>query len=269
MNIPALCIRRPVMTTLLMVAMLVFGIVAYPLLPVNELPNVDFPTISISAKLPGASPETMASAVATPLEGRLSTIAGISSMSSTSALGSTSITLTFELSRDIDAAAQDVQAAISSTLRQLPREMTTPPTFRKVNPADAAILYLAMSSSTMPLTRVDEYAETELAQQLSMVDGVAQVNVYGSQKYAVRISVNPDRLAAAGIGIDQVQNAIADANVNQSTGSLYGSRQQLPIRSDGQLQRAAAYNDVVVAYRNGAPVHVRDIGVARDRKSVV
>jgi len=264
MNIPALCIRRPVMTTLLMVAMLVFGIVAYPLLPVNELPNVDFPTISISAKLPGASPETMASAVATPLEGRLSTIAGISSMSSTSALGSTSITLTFELSRDIDAAAQDVQAAISSTLRQLPREMTTPPTFRKVNPADAPILFLAMSSTTMPLTQVDEYAETELAQQLSMVDGVAEVNVYGSQKYAVRISVNPDRLAASGIGIDQVQSAIADANVNQSTGSLYGARQQLPIRSDGQLQRAAAYNDVVVAWRKGAPVRVGDIGHASD-----
>ncbi|EIL93580.1 efflux RND transporter permease subunit [Rhodanobacter spathiphylli] len=264
MNIPELCIRRPVMTTLLMTALLVFGLVAYPQLPVNELPNVDFPTISISASLPGASPETMASAVATPLEGKLSTIAGISSMSSTSALGSTSITLTFELDRNIDAAAQDVQSAISSALRQLPKEMTTPPTFRKVNPADAAILYLAMSSSTMPLTQVDEYAETELAQQLSMVDGVAQVSVYGSQKYAVRISVDPDRLAAAGIGIDQVQNAIADANVNQSTGSLYGSRQQLPIRSDGQLQRAAAYNDVVVAYRNGAPVHVGDIGVARD-----
>ena len=264
MNIPELCIRRPVMTTLLMTALLVFGIVAYPQLPVNELPNVDFPTISISASLPGASPETMASAVATPLEGRLSTIAGISSMSSTSALGSTSITLSFELDRNIDAAAQDVQSAISSALRQLPKEMTTPPTFRKVNPADAAILYLAMSSSTLPLTQVDEYAETELAQQLSMIDGVAQVNVYGSQKYAVRISVDPDRLAASGIGIDQVQNAIADANVNQSTGSLYGKRQQLPIRSDGQLLRAAAYNDVVVAYRNGAPVHVGDIGTARD-----
>src|SRR5574337_858655 len=264
MNIPELCIRRPVMTTLLMTALLVFGLAAYPQLPVNELPNVDFPTISISASLPGASPETMASAVATPLEGRLSTIAGISSMSSTSALGSTSITLSFELDRNIDAAAQDVQAAISSALRQLPREMSTPPTFRKVNPADAAILYLAMSSSTLPLTQVDEYAETELAQQLSMIDGVAQVNVYGSQKYAVRISVNPDRLAAAGIGIDQVQNAIADANVNQSTGSLYGRRQQLPIRSDGQLLRAGAYNDVVVAYRNGAPVHVSDIRRAHD-----
>ena len=264
MNIPELCIRRPVMTTLLMTALLVFGVVAYPRLPVNELPNVDFPTISISASLPGASPETMASAVATPLEGKLSTIAGVSSMTSTSALGSTSITLTFELDRNIDAAAQDVQSAISSAQRQLPKEMTTPPTFRKVNPADAAILYLAMSSSTLPLTQVDDYAETALAQQLSMVDGVAQVSVYGSQKYAVRVEVDPDRLAAAGIGIDQLQTAIADANVNQPTGSLYGSRQQLPIRNDGQLLRAPAYNDIVVAYRNGAPVHVGDVGKAID-----
>lgn len=264
MNLPELCIRRPVMTTLLMIALLVFGIVAYPQLPVNELPNVDFPTISISASLPGASPETMASAVATPLEGQLSTIAGISSMSSTSALGSTSITLSFELDRNIDAAAEDVQSAISAAQKQLPKEMTTPPTFRKVNPADSPILYLAMTSSTLPLTQVDDYAETELAQQLSMVDGVAQVKIYGSQKYAVRISVDPARLAAAGIGIDQVQNAIADANVNQSTGSLYGKRQQLPIHSDGQLLRAAAYNKIVVAYRHGAPVHVGDIGAARD-----
>ena len=264
MNLPQLCIRRPVMTTLVMLALLVFGVVAYPQLPVNELPNVDFPTISISASLPGASPETMASAVATPLEAQLSTIAGISQMSSTSALGSTSITLTFELDRSIDGAAQDVQSAISAALRQLPKEMTTPPTFRKVNPADAPILFLTMSSATLPLSQVDEYAETELAQRLSMVDGVAQVNVYGAQKYAVRISVDPDKLAAAGIGIDQVQGAIADANVNQATGSLYGNRQQLPIRSDGQLLRAPAYNQVVVAYRNGAPVHVGDVGAARD-----
>jgi len=264
MSLPELCIRRPVMTTLLMAALLVFGIAAYPRLAVNELPNVDFPTISISASLPGASPETMASAVATPLEAQLSTIAGISSMSSTSALGSTSITLTFELDRSIDGAAQDVQSAISAALRQLPKEMTTPPTFRKVNPADAPILFLTMTSSTLPLSQVDEYAETELAQRLSMVDGVAQVNVYGSQKYAVRISVDPTRLVGTGVGIDQVQAAIAAANVNQATGSLYGTRQQLPIRSEGQLMRADAYNDVVVAYRNGAPVRIRDLGRAFD-----
>jgi HAE1 family hydrophobic/amphiphilic exporter-1 len=264
MNLPELCIRRPVMTTLLMAALLVFGIAAYPRLPVNELPNVDFPTISINANLPGASPETMASAVATPLEAQLSTIAGISSMSSTSALGSTSITLTFELDRSIDGAAQDVQSAISAAQRQLPKEMTTPPTFRKVNPADAPILFLTMTSSTLPMSQVDEYAETELAQRLSMVDGVAQVNVYGSQKYAVRVSVEPERMVGTGVGIDQVQNAIASANVNQATGSLYGTRQQLPIRSDGQLLRAEAYNDIVVAYRNGAPVRIRDLGRAFD-----
>ena len=264
MNLPELCIRRPVMTTLLMAALLVFGIAAYPRLPVNELPNVDFPTINISASLPGASPETMASAVATPLEAQLSTIAGISSMSSTSALGSTNITITFELDRNIDGAAQDVQSAISAAQRQLPKEMTTPPTFRKVNPADAPILFLTMTSSTLPMSQVDEYAETELAQRLSMVDGVAQVNVYGSQKYAVRVSVDPARLVGTGVGIDQVQSAIAAANVNQATGSLYGTRQQLPIRSDGQLMRAEAYNDVVVAYRNGAPVRIRDLGRAFD-----
>ena len=264
MNLPELCIRRPVMTTLLMAALLVFGLVAYPQLPVNELPNVDFPTISISASLPGASPQTMASAVATPLESQLSTIAGISQMSSTSALGATSITLSFELDRNIDGAAQDVQAAISAAQRQLPTNMPTPPTFRKVNPADAPILFIAVTSATLPLSKVDDYGETELAQQLSMIDGVAQVSVYGSQKYAVRINVNPDRLAAAGVGIDTVQAAIAAANVNQSTGSLYGNRQQLPVSSDGQLMRAAAYNNVVVAYRNGSPVRLGDVGHADD-----
>nr|WP_255494656.1 efflux RND transporter permease subunit [Luteibacter sp. Sphag1AF] len=261
---PELCIRRPVMTTLLMAALVIFGIAAYPKLPVNELPNVDFPTINISANLPGASPETMASSVATPLEAQLSTIAGIDSMSSSSSLGSTSITVTFTLDRSIDAAAQDVQAAISAAQRQLPQDMPTPPTFRKVNPADAPILFLTMQSSTLPLATVDDYAETELAQRLSMVDGVAQVNVYGSQKYAVRINVDPDRLAANGIGVDQVTSAVAAANVNKATGSLNGSRQLLSIRSDGQLMRAADYGQIVVAYRNGAPVRLGDIASPRD-----
>ncbi|MGB3748724.1 MAG: efflux RND transporter permease subunit [Rhodanobacter sp.] len=264
MNLPALCIRRPVMTVLLMVALVVFGVVAYPKLPVNELPNVDFPTISVRASLPGASPETMATAVATPLENEFSTIAGISTMTSTSALGSTSITLTFGLDRNIDAAAQDVQAAISAAQRQLPTTMPTPPTFRKVNPADKAILYLTLSSDTLPLSTVNEYGETRLAQRLSMVEGVAQVNVYGSQKYAVRISVDPNKLAANGIGIDTLQQAIADANVNLATGSLNGSRQLLQVSSDGQLQRAAAYNDIVVAYRNGAPIRLSALGHASD-----
>ncbi|CAM5399774.1 Acriflavine resistance protein B OS=Rhodanobacter lindaniclasticus OX=75310 GN=B1991_11375 PE=4 SV=1 [Rhodanobacter lindaniclasticus] len=264
MNLPALCIRRPVMTVLLMLALVVFGVVAYPKLPVNELPNVDFPTISVRASLPGASPETMATAVATPLENEFSTIAGVATMTSTSALGSTSITLTFGLDRNIDAAAQDVQAAISAAQRQLPTTMPTPPTFRKVNPADKAILYLTLSSDTLPLSTVNEYGETRLAQRLSMVDGVAQVNVFGSQKYAVRISVDPNKLAANGIGIDTLQRAIADANVNLATGSLNGSRQLLQVSSDGQLQRAAPYNDIVVAYRNGAPIRLSALGHASD-----
>ena len=264
LNVPEMCIRRPVMTTLLMAALVIFGIAAYPKLPVNELPNVDFPTINISASLPGASPETMASSVATPIEAQLSTIAGIDQMSSTSALGSTTITVSFKLDRNIDAAAQDVQSAIAAAQRQLPQEMPTPPTYRKVNPADAPILNLVMRSSTLPLSTVDDYAETELAQQLSMLDGVAQVNVYGSQKYAVRVSVDPDRLAATGIGIDQLQTAIANANVNKATGSLNGQRQLLSIRSDGQLMRAAPYNDIVVTYRNGAPVRLKDLANAKD-----
>jgi len=264
LNLPALCIRRPVMTTLLTIALLVFGAAAYPKLAANELPNVDFPTISVSASLPGASPETMATAVATPLENQFSTIAGVSQMTSTSALGSTSITLTFDLDRSIDAAAQDVQAAISAAQRQLPTDMPTPPTFRKVNPADKAILYLAISSDTLPLSTVDDYGETRLAQELSMVEGVAQVSVFGSQKYAVRIGVDPARLAAHGIGIDTLQQAIANANVNLATGSLNGRRQLLQVSSNGQIARAASYNDLIVAWRGGAPVTLSQLGRATD-----
>ena len=264
MNLPELCIRRPVMTTLLMASLVVFGIVAYPRLAVSELPNVDYPTIRISAALPGAAPETMASAVATPLESQLSAITGVSSMNSSSSLGTSTITLTFELGRNIDAAAQDVQSALSAAQLQLPKDMPAPPVFRKVNPAAAPVLLLAMTSSTLPPAQLDEYAETQLAQRLSTIDGVAEVHVYGSAKYAVRISVDPDRLAVAGIGLDQVQKAVADANVNQATGTLYGDRQQYVVRNDGQLLRAAPYNDVVVAYRNGAPVRLGDVGEARD-----
>ena len=264
MNLPALCIRRPVMTTLLMLALLVFGVTAYPKLAVNELPNVDYPTIRVTASLPGASPEVMASAVATPLEAQLSTIPGVDAMNSSSSSDVTSITLTFELSRNIDAAAQDVQSAISAAQHQLPPGMPTPPILRKVNPADAPVLLLAMTSPTLPPSQLDEYAQTQLAQRLSMIDGVADVHVYGATKYAVRISVDPDRLAVAGIGIDQVQQAVTDANVNQATGTLYGPSQQFQVRTQGQLLRAAPYNDIALAWRNGAPIRLGDVGHAYD-----
>ncbi|MFC3653302.1 efflux RND transporter permease subunit [Dyella humi] len=264
MNLPELCIRRPVMTTLLMLALLVFGIAAYPKLAVNELPNVDYPTIRVTASLPGASPEVMASAVATPLEEQLSTIPGVDAMNSSSSSDVTSITLSFELSRNIDAAAQDVQSAISAAQHQLPPGMPTPPILRKVNPADAPVLLLAMTSHTLPSSQLDEYAQTQLAQRLSMIDGVADVHVYGATKYAVRISIDPDRLAAARIGIDQVQQAVADANVNQATGTLYGPSQQFQVRTQGQLLRAAPYNDIALAWRNGAPVRLGDVGQAYD-----
>jgi len=264
MNLPELCIRRPVMTTLLMAAFVIFGVIAYRALPVSELPAVDFPTISVTASLPGASPETMAAAVATPLEGQFSTIAGLDSMSSTSAQGTTSITLQFSLDRSIDAAAQDVQSAISAALRKLPPGMPTPPSFRKVNPADSPIFYIALSSPTLPLPVVNEYAETQLAQRLSTVTGVAQVNVFGSQKFAVRVRANPDQLAARGMGIDELQQAVAQANVNQPIGTFDGARQTFAIKDNGQLANAAAYRPLIVAWRNGAPVHLEDVATPID-----
>ncbi|MEZ5727132.1 MAG: efflux RND transporter permease subunit [Burkholderiaceae bacterium] len=259
MNLPELCIRRPVMTTLLMAAFVVFGALAYFKLPVSELPAVDFPTISVTAELPGASPETMASSVATPLEGQFSTIAGLASMGSISAQGRTSITLTFELDRDVDAAAQDVQSAISSAAPRLPSDLPNPPRMRKLNPAESPIFYLAMGSDTLPLSAVNEYAETQLAQRLSTISGVAQVLVYGSQRYAVRVQVDPNRLAARGIGIDEVRQAITQANVNKPTGELEGARQSLALRANGQLERAAQYRDIAVVYRNGTAVRLADV----------
>ena len=264
MNLPELCIRRPVMTTLLMAAFLIFGIIGYRALPVAELPTVDFPTISVTANLPGASPETMAAAVATPLEGQFSTIAGLDSMTSTSAQGSTSITLQFSLDRNIDAAAQDVQSAISAALRKLPQNMPTPPSFRKVNPADSPIFYIAMSSSTLPLSLVNEYAETQLAQRLSTIPGVAQVQVYGSQKFAVRVQANPDQLASRGIGLDELQQALGQNNVNQPVGQLDGSRQTFAIKDGGQLANAAAYRPLIVSWKNGAPVRLEEVATPID-----
>ena len=264
MQLPELCIRRPVMTTLLMAAFLIFGLIGYRALPVAELPSVDFPTIAVTAQLPGASPETMAAAVATPLEGQFSTIAGVDSMTSTSALGNTTITLQFALDRNIDAAAQDVQTAIAGALRKLPQDMPSPPTFRKVNPADFPVFYIAMRSPVLPLSVVYEFAETKLAQRLSTIPGVAQVNVFGQQKYAVRIQADPDQLAARGIGLDELQQAIANGNVNQPIGTFDGARQIFAIRANGQLDNAAAYRPLVVAWRNGAPVHLEEVATPVD-----
>src|SRR3989475_197774 len=232
---PELYIRRPVLTTLLMAAILIFGIMAYRLLPVSDLPNVDFPTIQVQATLPGASPETMAAAVATPLEKQFTTIAGIDSMTSSSAQGLTAITIQFSLDRSIDAAAQDVQSAIAKAAPLLPPQMPTPPVYQKVNPADQPVIYLSLSSPTQPLYVVDEYAQTNLGQRISTISGVAQVQVFGSQKYAVRVQVDPRELAARGIGIDEVQSAVAQANVNKPTGTLYGQHQSFVVQATGQL----------------------------------
>jgi HAE1 family hydrophobic/amphiphilic exporter-1 len=248
------------MTTLVMSAILLFGIMAYRLLPVSDLPNVDFPNIVVNATLPGASPETMASAVATPLERQFSTIAGLDNMTSVSALGSTQINLQFNLNRNIDAAAQDVQAMIAKAARLLPQDMPTPPTYQKVNPADQPVIYLALSSPTLPLAAVDEYAETTMAQRISMISGVAQVQVFGSQKYAVRAQLDPRALASRGIGIDEVANAVSNGNVNLPTGTLQGSTKSFTIQTSGQLMEASEYRPLIVAYRNGNPVRLQELG---------
>ena len=260
MNIPELFIRRPIMTTLVMLSILVFGLSAYRLLPVSDLPNVDFPTIQVTASLPGASPETMASAVATPLERQFSTIAGLDSMTSTNALGNSQITLQFNLSRNIDAAGQDVQAMIAKAAKQLPQNMPTPPTYSKVNPADQPVIYLALSSPTLPIYRVYEYADTFIAQRISMISGVAQVQVFGSQKYAVRAQLDPSSLANRKIGIDDVGNALAMGNVNLPTGILEGQKQTFTIQATGQLYNAEDYRPLIVAYRNGSPVRLDELG---------
>ncbi|HEX5425215.1 MAG TPA: efflux RND transporter permease subunit [Candidatus Acidoferrales bacterium] len=264
MSVTELFIRRPVMTSLVMLAILAFGILGYRDLAVSDLPNVDFPTIQVSASLPGASPETMGSAVATPLEKQFTTIAGLDSMTSTSSLGNTSITLQFNLNRSIDSAALDVQAAITSASNQLPPNMPSPPTFRKVNPADSPVLFLALTSATLPVSEVDEYAETLLGEQISMVPGVAQVGVFGSMKYAVRVEANPEELASRRIGIDELAQAIQNANVNMPMGTLYGQHKAFNIQSNGQLTDAAKYRPMIVAYRNGAPVRLDQVATVLD-----
>jgi HAE1 family hydrophobic/amphiphilic exporter-1 len=263
-NFTRLFIDKPIMTTLVMAAILLFGILAYRQLPVSDLPNVDFPTIQVSASLPGANPDTMAASVATPLEQEFSTIAGLDSMNSSSALGSSSITLQFNLSRDIDAAAQDVQAAISTALRKLPDDMPAPPSLRKVNPADSPIIYLALTAKTLPLSDVDEAAQKVIAQRISMINGVAQVSVYGSQKYAVRVQADPRALASRNIGIDELATAIQKGNVNLPTGVLYGEYLNYTVKATGQLMKAADYRPLIVAYRNGAPVYLSELAKVTD-----
>ncbi|HXI23183.1 MAG TPA: efflux RND transporter permease subunit [Pyrinomonadaceae bacterium] len=259
-----LFIQRPITTTLIMAGIVLFGFIGYRALPVSDLPNVDYPTIQVTAELPGASPETMASSVATPLERQFSTIAGLNTVSSTSTLGNTSITLQFDLSRNIDAAAQDVQTAIAQSSRQLPPGMPNQPTLKKVNPADQPIVYLMVSSPTLPLSKVNEYADTTLAQRLSTISGVAQVLVTGEQKYAVRVQVDPSALAGRGIGIDDVATALQRGNTNLPVGTLYGIHQNLTVQANGQLTNAEEYRSLIVAYRNGAPVALRDLGSVVD-----
>src|SRR4029079_18362621 len=259
MNISETCIRRPVLTTLMTASLIVFGVFAYRLLPVAALPAVDFPTIQITAQFPGASPETMASSVASPIERQLSTISGITSMNSSSSLGLAQITIQFDLGRNIDGAALDVQTALATSARLLPIEMTIPPSFRKVNPGDFPVLYVSLRSDTVPLSTVDDYAETVLAPQLSQLPGVAQVLVYGAQKFAVRVQVNPTEAAARNISLEDVRSVVAKANSSTPVGALTGPKQSVTLTASSAIPHAADYKDVVVAYRNGAPVKLTQI----------
>src|SRR4051812_644638 len=264
MNISEGFIRRPIATSLLMAAIALFGLVAYRSLPVSDLPNVDFPTLLVTAQLPGASPETMASSVATPLENQFSMIAGLESMTSVNSLGSTQVTLEFDLNRNLDGAAVDVQAAITQAARLLPQGMPTPPTFTKVNPADQPILYLVITSKTLPSWTLDEYAETRIAQRISMVSGVAQVQVLGSQKYAVHAQLDPHALASRQIGINEVETAMRNWNVNSPTGTIVGAHKAFTLQASGQLMNADQFKSMVVTYRNGAPVRLEELGTILD-----
>jgi HAE1 family hydrophobic/amphiphilic exporter-1 len=259
MGLSELCIRRPVLTTLITATLIVFGVFAYRLLGVAALPSVDFPTIQINAQLPGASAETMAASVAAPIERQLSTISGITSLTSTSSLGRSSIIIQFELNRNIDSAALDVQTALTVAARRLPIEMTTPPSFRKVNPGDFAVLVISVNSQTLPLSKVSEFAETQLGQQISQLSGVAQVEVYGSQKYAIRVQVDPVAAAARNISLDEIRRVIAETNSNSPVGTLYGPRQNVTLSATAAMRTADEYRQVIVAYRNGAPVRLQEV----------
>src|SRR5580704_2396450 len=260
MSISEPFIRRPIGTSLLMLGVLVFGIGAYGLLPVAPLPNVDFPTITVTASYPGASPQTMASAIATPLEQQLTTIPALTQMTSLSGVGTTTITLQFDLSRNVDAAAGDVLTAINAASGVLPKELPSPPTYRKVNPADFPILIYAVHSDSVPEYRLDDYANTVLAERLSTVSGVGQVFIFGQKPYAARVQVNPAALAAHGIGLEDVRNALTAATVNLPKGEFEGAHQVIAIDSNDQLFDAEGYGNVIVAYKNGAPVRIKDIG---------
>jgi HAE1 family hydrophobic/amphiphilic exporter-1 len=264
MNLSEIFIRRPIMTTLVMIAILIFGSMSYNLLPISDLPNVDYPTLQVTASRPGASPETMSASVARPLEKQFSSIAGLDTLNSTSTLGKTQLTLQFNLSRSIDDAAQDVAAAIAAASGQVPNDLPSPPTYSKVNPADQPILYLYLNSPTLPLSEVDNFAQTYLAQKLSTISGVAQVQLYGSQKYAARIQLDPQQLASRQIGLEQVQTAIQQGNVNLPTGSLSGKFKNSTIQTNGQLQDAAAYRKLIVAYKDGVPIYLEQLGRVLD-----
>jgi HAE1 family hydrophobic/amphiphilic exporter-1 len=259
MTLSELCIRRPVLTTLIMVSFIVVGVFAYRLLPISALPRVDFATIQVTASLPGASPETMATTVASPIEEQLSTIAGITSLTSRSYQGRTTITIEFDLSRNIDAASLDVQTALTIVQRRLPPEMPSPPSFKKLNPGESPIMRIYLSSATVPLSTVHDYAETVLQKQISQLPGVAQVEIYGGQKFAVRVQVDPDAAAARGVSLDEVRSVIVKANSSAPVGTLAGPRQNLTLEATGQLERAADYRNVVVAWRNNAPVKLGEI----------
>jgi HAE1 family hydrophobic/amphiphilic exporter-1 len=259
MDLSELCIRRPVLTTLVTATFIVFGIFAYRLLPVAALPAVDFPAISVSATLPGASAENMAVAVAAPIERQMSTISGINAITSVSTLGRTNIVILFNLNRNIDGAALDVQTALTVAQRRLPIEMTVPPSFRKVNPADNSIVSISANSATLPLSTVNEYAEVVLAQQISQIPGVALVDIYGQQKFAIRVQVDPVAAAARNISLDEIRRVLISTNSNSPVGTLYGPQKNVTLLATSAMRRAEEYKDVVVAWRNGAPVKLQEV----------
>src|SRR5216684_450925 len=259
MTLSELCIRRPVMTTLMTASIIAFGVFGFRLLPVSALPKVDFPTIAVTATLPGASADTMAASVAGPIERQLSTIAGISSMSSSSSQGLSVITIQFDLNRNIDGAALDVQTALTIAQRRLPIEMTIPPSFRKVNPADFPVLFVTLGSTTLPLSAVNEYGDITVGQALSQLPGVAQVTIFGAQKFAIRVQADPEAAAARGLSLEDIRAAVSRANSSTPVGTLNGPKQDIALVASGQMDRAADYRHIVVAWRNGSPVKLDEV----------